>query len=213
MRIQTKICGLSTPDSLGAAIAGGASHVGFVFFAPSPRDIAFDQAAALAANIPPHVKPVGVFVDPDDALLDKAARSGRLAAIQLHGSETPERAAAIKAHYRVEIWKAIPVRRRADLAAANAWRGVADRILYDAKTSATDPLPGGMGVRFDWRLLDGHVHRLPWGLSGGLDATNIAEAIDITGAPLVDVSSGVESAPGVKDASKIAAFLKAVAKL
>lgn len=212
MPVTAKICGLSTPATLDAAIAGGASHVGFVFFPPSPRHVTFDQSAALAARVPEAVGRVGVFVDPEDALLDQAIRSARLDAIQLHRA-TPERAAAIGARTRLPVWAAVAVKTRADLDTAHAFRGAAQRILYDAKTPEDAKLPGGMGLRFDWTLLQGFAHPLPWALSGGLDADNVAEAAAISGARLVDVSSGVESAPGVKDKDKIADFLKTVANL
>jgi phosphoribosylanthranilate isomerase len=210
MPTSAKICGLSTPEAVSAAVEGGASHVGFVFFPKSPRDIVPEQAGELGT--PEQVGRIGVFVDPDDALLSFAVAAARLTAVQLHGDETPERVAAVKARLGVEVWKAVPVRTRADLDAAKTYRGAADCILYDAKTPK-GTLPGGMGLRFDWRLLDGFAHPLPWALSGGLDAANIAEAVGITGARLVDVSSGVESAPGVKDVDKIAAFLKAIDQL
>jgi phosphoribosylanthranilate isomerase len=205
-----KICGLSTPDTLAAAIAGGASHVGFVFFPPSPRNVTPDQAAGLAQRAPGHVVKVGVFVDPDDALLDAAIAAGRLDAIQLHKT-APARAAAIRQRTGRDIWAAVAIKTRADLEAARGYAGTVDRILYDAKTPDDAAHPGGMGLRFDWRLLDGFRHPLPWALSGGLDAANVGEAIALTGARLVDVSSGVESAPGIKDVDKIAAFLRAVA--
>jgi len=205
-----KICGLSTPDTLAAAIAGGASHVGFVFFPPSPRNVTADRAAALAARVPGHVAKVGVFVDPDDALVDAALAAARLDAIQLHKT-APARAAALRGRTGREVWAAVAVKTRADLDAAHGYAGAADRILYDAKVPDDAAHPGGMGLRFDWRLLDGFRHPLPWALSGGLDPANVAEAIRRTGARLVDVSSGVESAPGVKDVDKIAAFLRAVA--
>lgn len=209
MPVTAKVCGLSTTATLDAAIAGGASHVGFVFFAPSPRNLTRERAAELAARVPPHVARVGVFVDPDDALIESALDAGQLDVLQLH-KVTPARAAAIRAKTAREVWAAVAVRTRADLDAAASYTGAADRILYDAKTPPGAALPGGMGVRFDWTLLDGFHHPLPWALSGGLDAANVREAITRTGATLVDVSSGVESAPGVKDAAKIAAFLKAV---
>lgn len=209
MRATAKICGLSTPDTLDAAVASGASHVGFVFFPPSPRNVAPDRAAALARRVPAHVAKVGVFVDPDDALIDRAIAAARLDALQLHKT-SPARAAAIRQRTGREVWAAVAIKTRADLDAARGFAGAADRILYDAKTPDDAALPGGMGLRFDWRLLDGVRHPLPWALSGGLDAGNVAEAIGRTGARLVDVSSGVESAPGVKDAAKIAAFLAAV---
>ena len=207
-RVTAKICGLSTPETLDAAIAGGASHVGLMFYAPSPRAVSFDAAAGLAARLPAQVGRVGVFVDPDDALLDAAIAAGKLDAAQLH-KVTPERAAAIRA--RMPVWVAVAVKARADLDAAANYRNAADKILYDAKTP-DGALPGGMGLRFDWSLLDGFRHPLPWALSGGLTPVNVTEAARRTGATLVDVSSGVESAPGVKDVDKIAAFLKAVAQ-
>lgn len=208
MPVLAKICGLTTPATLDAALAGGASHVGFVFFPPSPRHLAFDRAAELAARVPAGVARVGVFVDPDDALLDAALASGRLDAVQLHKT-APARVAAIRARYRRDSWAAVAVKTRSDLDTARSFVGAADRILYDAKTPDDARLPGGMGLRFDWALLDGVRHPLPWALSGGLDPANVGEAIRRTGAPLVDVSSGVETAPGVKDVDKIAAFLKA----
>ncbi|MBV9842830.1 MAG: phosphoribosylanthranilate isomerase [Sphingomonadaceae bacterium] len=211
-RVAAKICGLSTPETVDAAVAGGARHIGFVFFPKSPRDIAPEQAGALARRVPEHVGKVGVFVDPDDALIAEAVARAGLTAIQLHGAESPAQAAAFKARHAVEVWKAIAVRTRADLAAAHAYRGAADRILYDAKTPP-GTLPGGMGLRFDWTLLDGFAHPLPWLLSGGLDADNVGDAIGITSARAVDVSSGVESAPGVKDVDRIARFCQAVASL
>lgn len=206
MPVTAKICGLSTPEALDAAVQGGASHVGFVFFPPSPRNVSFDQVRALIARVPAHVGAVGVFVDPDEALLGAALATG-IQAVQLHKT-APDRAAAIRT--RVPVWAAIAVKTRTDVSQAAAYRGAADRILYDAKTPEGAALPGGMGLRFDWKLLENLPQPLPWALSGGLDAGNVREAVGITGAKLVDVSSGVESAPGVKDVAKIAAFLKAV---
>ena len=202
-----KICGLSTPETIDAAVRHGASHVGFVFFAPSPRDIAPDSAGALAARLPDRVGAVGVFVDPDDDLVARGVREARLTAIQLHKT-APARVAALGRLSGIETWAAVPVKTRADLDSARAYAGAADRIVYDAKTPET-ALPGGMGLRFDWALLDGFAHPLPWVLSGGLDSDNVAEAIRRTRASAVDVSSGVESAPGVKDVDKIARFLQA----
>ncbi|MES2338541.1 MAG: phosphoribosylanthranilate isomerase [Pseudomonadota bacterium] len=210
MPVPAKICGLSTPETLGAAIRHGARHVGFVFFPASPRNVDVDRAAALAELVPAHVGRVGVFVDPDDALVERAVSGARLTAIQLHKT-TPDRVAALRRLAGMEAWAAVAVKTRADLDAAHAFAGAADRILYDAKTPDGAALPGGMGLRFDWTLLDGFRHPLPWALSGGLDAGNVAQAIRATGATLVDVSSGVETAPGIKDVDKIAAFLKASA--
>jgi phosphoribosylanthranilate isomerase len=212
MPITAKICGLSTPDAVDAAVAGGASHIGFVFFPPSPRHVTFERAGALADRVPERVQRVGVFVDPEDALIDQAVRAARLDAIQLHRT-APDRAAAIGQRTRLPVWAAVAVKTRADLDAANGYRGAVQRILYDAKVPDDARLPGGMGVRFDWKLLDGFAHPLPWALSGGLDVDNVADAVGITGARLVDISSGVETAPGVKDVGRITAFLKAVAAL
>jgi phosphoribosylanthranilate isomerase len=210
MRTGAKICGVSTPEAIDAAVRGGATHIGFVFFPPSPRNVGFDQAAALATRVPSHISLVGVFVDPDDRLLDQAAQAGELDTIQLHKT-APDKVAYLRRSSGLDTWAAVPVKVRADLDAARAYAGAADRLLYDAKTPDHATLPGGMGLRFDWALLDGFSHPLPWALSGGLDAGNVAEAITRTGAPLVDVSSGVESAPGVKNVDKVAAFLQAVA--
>jgi phosphoribosylanthranilate isomerase len=207
MPVHVKICGLSTPETLDAAIKGGASHVGLMFFPPSPRYVDFDRAAELAARVPSHVRKVGVFVEPCNALLDQAVAAGMLDAVQIH--KTPaNRAAAIASHTGLEVWATVAVRSRADLEASAAYRGAAHRLLYDALTPS-DALPGGMGLRFDWSLLAGFAHPMDWALAGGLSADNVAEAIRMTGAPMVDVSSGVETAPGIKDVDKIAAFLQA----
>jgi phosphoribosylanthranilate isomerase len=210
MTVQTKICGLSTPRTLDAAIAGGASHVGFVFYPDSPRNVSFDRVAELSALVPAHVKRVGVFVNPSNTLVEQAVAAGHLDILQLH-STVPGRAAAI-ANKGLEIWGVVAVRTRTDLDQARQWRDVAARILYDAKTPE-GTLPGGMGLRFDWTLLEGFAHQMPWALSGGLDPKNVAEAVRVTGTSLVDISSGVESEPGVKDMDKIAAFLKATSNL
>ena len=212
-RVTAKICGLSTPETVDAAIGHGASHVGFVFFPKSPRNLVADQARALTLRVPPHVGKVAVLVDPDDALIDQAVRIGGVDTLQLHGAEPPERLAALRRQYPgVGLWKAIPVRVRADLTAAAQYQPVADLILYDAKTPEGS-LPGGMGLRFDWALLDGFRHPQRWALSGGIDAGNVADAARRTGARLIDTSSGVENAPGIKDVDKIAAFLQRVATL
>ena len=206
-----KICGLSTIETLDAAVAGGASHVGLVFFEPSPRHLSFERAEALASCVPQHVRRVGVFVDPDSDFIERAVRAANLHVIQLHKT-APRRVADLRNALRVEAWTAVAVKTRSDLESAADYLGAADRILYDAKTPDDAALPGGMGVRFDWSLLDGFRHPLPWALSGGLDAANVAAAIRRTNAPIVDASSGLESAPGVKDMDKIAAFLQAVAR-
>jgi phosphoribosylanthranilate isomerase len=212
-RVTAKICGLSTPETVGAAVRHGASHVGFVFFPKSPRYVQPDQAGALAAIVPEQVRKAGVFVDPDDALLTDAITRGGLDIIQLHGDESPDRVAAIRAYHRLEIWKAIPVRTRADIDGARRYSGLVDLILYDAKTPKGAALPGGMGLRFDWTLLDGVAHAQRWALSGGIGIDNVERAVGLTGARLIDISSGVESAPGIKDVDKIAAFLQRIASL
>lgn len=212
-RTTAKICGLSTPETLDAAVEGGASHVGFVFFPKSPRNVTLDQVRALSQRVPGHVAKTGVFVDPDDMLIDMSVEAGGLDVIQLHGKESAERAALLRVRTGRETWKALSIRTSADLSMAESYLGAVDRLVYDAKPPIGADLPGGLGLRFDWRLLDGFRHPLPWALSGGLDIENIAEAVGITGARLVDISSGVESAPGIKDVDKIAAFLKATAQL
>ena len=201
-----KICGLSTPETLDAAIAAGATHIGLVFFAKSPRNLDPAKAAMLAARVPAGVAKVGVFVDPDDALLSHVAAT--LDAVQLHDT-TPERAAHIRRRFGLPVWAAVGVATSADIAAAKRYTGAVDRLLFDAKTPKGADLPGGMGLRFDWRLLAGAVPGLVWGLAGGLDAGNVAEAIRATGAPLVDVSSGVEESAGVKSVARIRAFVAA----
>ncbi len=206
---EVKICGLSEPATLDAAVAAGADHLGFVFFAKSPRNVSLEQAAALAARVPEAIGRVGVFVDPEDALVEGAIRAGRLTAIQLHGAD-PARAAAARRRFGIEVWAALPVATRTDVALAPGFRGAADRLLFDAKAPKAADLPGGNALRFDWRLLDGVSMTMPWGLAGGLDPGNVVEAIGATGAPLVDVSSGVEDAPGSKSADRIRAFVKAV---
>jgi phosphoribosylanthranilate isomerase len=213
LSVQTKICGLTTPETLDAALKGGASHVGFVFFAKSPRNLTPDQAAALAARVQGKAKIVGLFVDPTTEDIDRVRSRVRLDVIQLHGNERPAVVSRIRMTSGLEVWKALPVRTTHDLNEAQKYRGAASLVLYDAKPPAGSDLPGGNGLRFDWELLRGHQHPLPWALSGGLDAHNIAEAVRITNAALLDVSSGVESAPGVKDVDKIAAFLKAASTL
>ena len=204
-----KICGVSTPAALDATIQVRADYVGFVFYAPSPRNLAARDAAELAARADGRIAKVGLFVDADDALIAEAVTAARLNALQLHGSETPERAAQLRAQLGLPVWKAISVAAPGDVERAARYADAADLILFDAKTPK-GTLPGGMGLAFDWALLSGWRDRTPWGLAGGLGPANIAEAARQTGAPLVDTSSGVESAPGVKDAARIAAFCAAV---
>ncbi|MBV1917790.1 MAG: phosphoribosylanthranilate isomerase [Sphingomonadaceae bacterium] len=206
-----KICGVRTPEALDAAIKGRASHLGFNFFPPSPRHVSARDAAALSARAGDRIIKVGVFVDPDDALLTEAVAAARIDAIQLHGQETPERAGQIKTRFGLPIWKALPVSSEGDIARSENYTGAADFILFDAKTPK-GTLPGGMGLSFDWSLLSRFDSSVKWGMAGGLTPANVAQAVRETGAPLVDTSSGVESAPGVKDVDKIAAFCQAVSR-
>jgi phosphoribosylanthranilate isomerase len=210
MPLPFKICGLSTPEAVDASVAAGAAWAGFVAFPPSPRDLPPERMAALVHRLPERVTAVAVLVDPKPALVERVVAAG-VRVLQLHGTESPARLAALR-RPGLELWKAVAVRTRADLDAAHAYRGAADRIVYDARTPA-GTLPGGMGLRFDWRLLDGFAHPLPWLLSGGLDADNLADAVAATGARAVDLSSGVEDAPGVKSVDKIVALGQAAARL
>ncbi|BBD97322.1 phosphoribosylanthranilate isomerase [Sphingobium amiense] len=208
-RIAIKTCGLSTPETVGAAVRAGASHLGFIHFPKSPRHVDADRMKALASAAPSHVGRVAVLVDADDDQIAQLTGTGALTALQLHGGESPARVAAIRQRFALPVWKAISVKTRADIDAASAYAGAADLLLFDAKTPE-GTLPGGMGLRFDWTLLRDVSPSLPWGLSGGLSADNVCEAIRLTGAPLVDVSSGIEDAPGIKSVDKIMAFCKAV---
>ena len=203
-----KICGISSPQALDAAIGARADHAGFVFFPPSPRAVSLTDAAALGARADGRINRVGLFVDADDAAIADAIAAASLDALQLHGAETPERAAQLRARFGLPVWKAIAVSAREDIARAAAYAGAADLVLFDAKTPK-GTLPGGMGLSFDWNLLANWRGPVAWGLAGGLGPDNIAHAVRITGAPLVDTSSGVESAPGVKDVDRIAAFCQA----
>lgn len=204
-----KICGVSDPAALDAAVDARADYVGFVFFPPSPRNLTHASAAALAGRAGERVARVGLFVDARDAAIGEAVAAGQLSALQLHGDEPPERAAALRSRFGLPVWKALPVSSRDDLARAEAYRGAADLILFDARTPKGAAMPGGLGLAFDWTLLAGYRGSLAWGLAGGLGPANVGEAVRITGAPLVDVSSGVESAPGVKQPERIAAFCAA----
>ena len=205
-----KICGLTTADTLAAAIDGGADFVGAVIFPKSPRHIAPDVAGELFQPARGKARIVAVVVDPDDALLESIGRMLRPDLVQLHGRETPERMAAVRALTGAGVIKALPVRTAADLDAAEAWAPHVDHLMFDAKPPEGSVLPGGVGHSFDWSLLAGRIFDKPWFLAGGLTPDNVAEALALTGAPMADVSSGVESAPGVKDAARIAAFLQAV---
>lgn len=205
----TKICGLSTPDSVGAAARLGANYIGFVHFPKSPRHVSLDQAASLDAHRGGAASVV-LLVNPDMALVDHAIATVRPTVLQLHGDEKQEFLAEIARRHDVKLWKALAVRTRADLSQARAFHGLTERIIFDAKPPAGAEIPGGNGVRFDWELLRGANLPFAWGLSGGLDPANVTEALRITRAPLLDISSGVEDAPGQKNVDKMASFLNAV---
>ena len=202
-----KICGLSTPETLEAALDAGADMVGFVFFPPSPRNIDFARAMALAGIVGNRAAKVALSVDADDSLLDAVTQSLRPDILQLHGKETPTRVVEIARRYGLPVMKALGLSGPADFEVLPAYEAVADRILFDAKPPRDASRPGGNGAAFDWTLLAGRSFARPWMLSGGLTVENVAEAVRITGAPGIDVSSGVEVRPGVKDAGLIETFV------
>ena len=212
MNVEAKICGLSTAETLDAAVAAGARFVGFVTYPRSPRHVASnDVLKALGARVPKGVIRTGLFVDPDDALLDERLATGAIDLLQLHGAETPERVAAIKARTGKAVMKVIKVGEASDIERGIvAYAGVADRLMFDV---AGGTLPGGNATAFDWTFLSGRTVPLPWLLAGGLTSDNVAEAVRVTGAPTVDVSSGVESSRGVKSVELIRAFLDRVKAL
>ena len=212
MRLDIKICGLKTEEAVDRAVALGASHIGFIFFPKSPRNIEPSDAGRLAARARGRAKIVAVTVDADSDLLDEIVDAVSPDILQLHGKESPERLLTVKAVYGLPVMKAFSVREADDLKRIDPYIGIADRFLFDAKPPAGSELPGGNGVSFDWKLmhlLDGSVDYM---LSGGLNKDNIAEAVRLTGAPGIDVSSGVESAPGVKDLGLMEAFFEAARK-
>ncbi|MDP3852728.1 phosphoribosylanthranilate isomerase [Phenylobacterium sp.] len=211
MSVTAKICGLSTPETVQAALAGGATHLGFLFFDKSPRNIDPETAARLT---PPararNAKIVAVTVDPDDAFLERLVETLRPDFIQLHGKETPARARQVALRTGAGVIKVLSVAGPHDIDAARAYETVVDHLMFDAKPPSDHPLPGGAGARFDWTLLSGRRFERPWFLAGGLDPWNVSEAVRLSGAPMVDVSSGVERGPGLKDPALITAFLDAV---
>jgi phosphoribosylanthranilate isomerase len=211
MSVRAKICGVNSPAAVEAAVSGGASFVGFVFYAPSPRAVTPETAAALAAAVPKGVTRVGLLVDDSDERIAQILAHAPLDLLQLHGNEPPDRVAAIKRRFGVPVMKAVKIAAAADLAVADRYADHADWLLFDAKTplQMTGALPGGNALAFDWQLLAGRSWPLPWMLSGGLTAENLAEAVRISGAQAVDVSSGVESRPGQKDPARITSFLAA----
>ena len=210
MPLDIKICGLKTPEAIAAALAGGASHIGFIFFPKSPRYVTAEVAGELRKAAIGKAKAVAVTVDAGDDVLDAIVAAMQPDMLQLHGSETPERVAAVKNRYGLPVMKVFSVREAADLDAIGAFRGVADRFMFDAKAPAGSELPGGNGIPFDWHALAGLDRNVDYLLSGGLNAANIGEALRLTNPPGIDISSGVESAPGVKDVALIEGFFSAV---
>ena len=209
MTTDFKVCGLSTPETVDAAIKAGSRYLGFVFFPRSPRHLTPERAAGLIAAVPAGIGKVAVLVDADDALIDAVLAAG-IDTLQLHGRETSDRVAVVRSRTGRPVWRASGVATRADIAQAIASAGPADRLLLDAKAPRDAVLPGGNGVAFDWQLMLGVSPPMPWGLSGGLDAGNVGAALAALKPAFVDVSSGVEDAPGVKSVSKIMAFANAV---
>lgn len=209
MSLVVKICGLTTPDAVDAAIEAGADMVGFVFFAPSPRHLEFDTARVLGRRVERRAVKVALTVDAEDALLDAIVESLQPDMLQLHGNEPRVRVAYLKQRFGLPVMKAIPVESKGDLVAVATYMGITDRLLFDARAPRDATRPGGLGKPFDWDLLKNLDLSIPWMLSGGLDPGNVAEALRITRAPGVDVSSGVERARGEKDPEKIRAFVRA----
>ena len=207
--VRVKICGLRDTAMIDAAAAAGAAYIGLMFFAKSPRNVSLTQARDLALKVPPGIAKVAVLVDPDDATLDALVAAVPIDMLQLHGHETLARVAAVKARFGLPVMKVVGVADAADLVLLDDYARVADQILVETKPPKDAVLPGGNGLPFDWRLIAGRRWPIPWMLAGGLTAANVAESIRLTGARQVDVSSGVESAPGVKDAGRIAAFIAA----
>lgn len=210
MTLDIKICGLKTPEALDAALAGGASHVGFIFFSKSPRNIEPAAAGALRGAARGRAQAVAVTVDADDAFLDAIVAAMAPDMLQLHGKETPARVSEVKVRYDLPVMRALSVSEAGDLDKARAYAGVADRLLFDAKPPKGSELPGGNGVSFDWTLLKALPAGTDYLLSGGLNAGNVGEALRLANPPGLDVSSGVESAPGVKDVGLIRGFFDAV---
>jgi phosphoribosylanthranilate isomerase len=211
MVVSAKICGLKTPDAVTAAVTGGASLIGFVFYGRSPRYVDPAAVKQLAADVPTSVRKVGLLVDESDGRIAEILAGCDLDLLQLHGQETPERVAEIRARFGKAVIKAIPVSEAADLDRAADYESVVDYLMFDAKPpkAMTNALPGGNALSFDWTLLSGKRFQRPWLLAGGLTPENLIEAVRVSGAPMVDVSSGVEDRPGEKNANKIKAFLDA----
>jgi phosphoribosylanthranilate isomerase len=207
VKVSVKICGVKTREAIDAAAKGGADFIGFMFHPASPRNLTLDAAARLRRDVPRSIKLVAVTVDANDTLIHEINRAVAPNVFQLHGSETPKRAAEIRALTGKDIIKVIPVARAEDVAPAIAFEEVADWLMFDTKAPPGASSPGGSGMAFDWKILSGRSFRRPWLLAGGLNADNLKAAVEAAGARLVDVSSGVERARGEKDPALIAAFL------
>ena len=213
MSVQVKICGIRDRKVLESAVEGGAAAVGFAFVPGSPRELSPGEAARLAPYVPPAVLKVGLFVDADDEAIGQATEAAGLDVLQLHGRETPQRASEVRGRFGLEVWKALPVSGPADVSATFAYEDAVDRLLFDSRRPAGARLPGGNALAFDWSLLAAPLPDLPWLLSGGLTADNLADAVGASGAGAVDVSSGVERKRGVKDPALVRAFLEKAATL
>ena len=214
MTIAAKICGLSSEEAVAASVAGGAAYLGFNFYSPSPRAVSPARAAALCAAVPSGVQRVAIFVDAEDEAIRAVLDAAPIDVLQFHGRETPDRVADAKARFRRPVMKAISVAAPEDVLAAARYEAVADLLLFDAKPPRrADALPGGNGLAFDWQLIAGQTWRRPWMLSGGLNVALLPEAVRISGASAVDVSSGVERRPGDKDPEKIREFLRVARSL
>ncbi|HET7678842.1 MAG TPA: phosphoribosylanthranilate isomerase [Xanthobacteraceae bacterium] len=209
MPLLVKICGLRTPEALDAALDAGADQVGFVFFAPSPRNLGYEAARALGERVKGRAGKVALTVDATDEMLGEVVEAVRPDMLQLHGTETPERVVAVRTRFGLPVMKALPIEDRSSLSPIRLYANVADKIIFDARAPREATRPGGLGKAFDWRLLEGVDPGIPFMLSGGLDIGNVADALSITRAPGVDVSSGVERVPGEKDPEKIRAFVRA----
>lgn len=209
MPLLVKICGLSTPQALDVALDAGADQVGFVFFAPSPRNLGYEAARALGERVKGRAGKVALTVDASDEMLGDIVATLRPDVLQLHGAETPERVIALRKLFGLPVMKALPIEDRGSLSSIPLYAKVADRIIFDARPPREATRPGGLGEPFDWRLLEGVDLEIPFMLSGGLNPGNVADALAITRAPGVDVSSGVERSPGVKDPDLIRAFMRA----
>ncbi len=209
MTLLVKICGLKSPDALDAALEAGADMVGFVFFEPSPRHLGVAAARALGERVKGNARKVALSVNASDDLLAAIIEALKPDLLQLHGQETPDRVVVVRARFGIPVVKALPVEKREDLSPIHLYAKVSDWLLFDARAPREATRPGGLGKAFDWRLLEKPNLAVPFMLSGGLDAGNVAEAVRITRANAVDVSSGVERAPGIKDPDKIRAFVRA----